>query len=771
MANRGFITGFEAGLIGSITGSDVSAIAGAARSGSLGLRVAATSGVRSQVGINIPGSGAWFSQFIRMYVRLISLPGTARFIAGETSAAVGSSDLGLRLNTDGSLTYCLGNGTNVIATTSLLTLNTWYRVEIGADSLTDARCLKLNGTMQGSGWGTIPSESFSFNSWSMGALDTVAATFSLDIDDVAMDWEDFPGYGKTGLSVPSALQTDNANWTLTGAANKVAAVSDIASPDDDSGYILSPTNTTDEIIFTLSNPVPAGAIPKAAQTVVRAKRDGGTTNRIKVKPYVRGRTVSTLDTSAFSGGANYATTWGGFTNQTGFQRSSTSGYADQWHADDMAELRMGLLANSATNQIRVTGVGVEIEYDDRVGAVYDPYSIQFIAGFDSDLRDENQTSSSNAGATTSISAVHVKGSESTGALRANPGNNVSTGIWRVVMNNSILGSSDKGGSAAGWVYVDTRHTSGTPELLSVVAGFTTPILSIYMDTSGGIALRTSVDGVGSFSAANTIPLDTWVYIEIEWIIPTAATSAADGLFKCWVNGSLIINSTSHHVGSISASFGIQVGSSIAVPGGWDVYYDEWYGGYGWLHADSGARVTTLRPSAVDTAGSGFTSVGNADHALAMAEAQADDDTSYLVIPASTSDTEWYALADLPGAANQVHSYLLTIRTKRDGGVNGAYVYGLKIDGGQDNTSGSSSSSYAAAQPGSNKPRAYATYRGRLTPSNINSATLMFQANHATASTRVTKSQVSLLYSETAAPADPDATPPATGIAVRSFIVV
>lgn len=196
------ITGFEMGSVigegagGTSTGFSFDS--SIVRTGATSLKVIAQSG--SSIAVTFIGHSA--GRCVRVYVRVTTLPASTRLLIGT----IGASQLNVRLKSDGALE--LYNNTTLLgtSTTKLTDTSRWYRIEVRSGTITSDELLRIDGVGEVSG--SITSLS---TGGTVGAGDTVAATYTAYFDDMAVDDTTWPGEGKIVLLVPIS---DNARATL-----------------------------------------------------------------------------------------------------------------------------------------------------------------------------------------------------------------------------------------------------------------------------------------------------------------------------------------------------------------------------------------------------------------------------------------------------------------------------------------------------------------------------------------------------------------------------
>lgn len=168
------------------------------RSGTTALKLAAVSGTTGNAQLAFS-----FGNYNRIYLRVTARPATtARHILGSHT-----TNIGVKLNPDGTLTLTSAGVTVGTSTTALTDTTKWYRVEWRLADGSSVPVLLIDGatevTASPSGW-TM--------SAIVGTLDTVADTMTLYYDDLVVDDSAFPGAGNVILLLPTADDT-RTNWT------------------------------------------------------------------------------------------------------------------------------------------------------------------------------------------------------------------------------------------------------------------------------------------------------------------------------------------------------------------------------------------------------------------------------------------------------------------------------------------------------------------------------------------------------------------------------
>jgi hypothetical protein len=169
---------------------------GIVRSGAGSLKLTPASGAAGywdgQVGVTTT------APFLRFYVRVTVLPSSTRYIFASTGI--------LRLTSTGAIELYGGGGTLIgTSTTTLSDPTRWYRIEVKQQA--GAWELRIDGLTEVSGSQLTTNHQLRF-----GATDTVAATYTAYIDDIAYDTANWLGAGVCLLLLPTSDNTVT-NWT------------------------------------------------------------------------------------------------------------------------------------------------------------------------------------------------------------------------------------------------------------------------------------------------------------------------------------------------------------------------------------------------------------------------------------------------------------------------------------------------------------------------------------------------------------------------------
>jgi hypothetical protein len=327
--------------------------------------------------------------------------------------------------------------------------------------------------------------------------------------------------------------------------------------------------------------------------------------------------------------------------------------------------------NNTTQSSDVTFLGIEVDYDDTVGAVSSPSRL-VVEGFEcGDTREATTAGSPSVQTTTVYSGTY--------ALRLNHTNNSARYVkYSTLLRNDYYLRCH--------LYVAAYAASGGVCLVQFV-GAAGNGFYVKMDTAGKLRLFDSTGAIGSLSSS-AVSTGVWHTMDIG-LRGSSTGSSSDGVFEVKIDGVSFCSSSSAKGGAFSAPTisDVYIGDQITgTNSGADIYYDDIVvDQVDWI-ADTDNVVTDLTPNGAGTyAGtSGFVTGPSAGgtHYAQLNETVADDDTSYMVIPANTgadaSGVESYAFTDLAGTADVVRGVNIMARCKA---VSGSPTpnYGLTSD--------------------------------------------------------------------------------------------
>ena len=343
---RLFSSGFElnstaAGVEWTTTSGSPTISTSTVRSGTYAGQVQANQFFQTNLGVAVEGR----DYFYRFYIRFATFPGATISIS---NGLVGH---GLRINSSNQLYLDDENGILSGSTSSALSLDTWYRIEIRERSTgetTGQAEYQIDGVTILS---TIATEPAGGSTFTFGNIQ--AGTFSFFLDDFAVNdstgsfQNSWPGEGKIVHLRPSATGSNSA-WT--GDNTDI----DEVTPDDTTTKISS--NTTSQLEDVNIDNTPNDLVtPKVAQVGVRFNGAGASANAsFAVRSIVGGVTTessaitpsnTTFVTNAAASPRNYPITL----------------YEPTKSQLDSAEIGVNLTASS-TNAAQVSTLWMLVEY-------------------------------------------------------------------------------------------------------------------------------------------------------------------------------------------------------------------------------------------------------------------------------------------------------------------------------------------------------------------------------------------------------------------------
>ncbi|MBI2036831.1 MAG: tandem-95 repeat protein, partial [Candidatus Liptonbacteria bacterium] len=184
--------------------------------------------------------------YFRFYVRVADYPDTTQSIIVLDSTG-GGDRAGIRMTPTGTLQLAdldgTGNPIKIGSDSSVLSLNTWYRVELKYDASAGLSAVsleaRLNGTTFASSASITNGNNIARVAWGMIAG---AANYDLYWDDIAINTASWPGEGKIVLLRPNAAG-DNSGWTLGAGTGANYLQVDEETPDDAGTYLKEASST------------------------------------------------------------------------------------------------------------------------------------------------------------------------------------------------------------------------------------------------------------------------------------------------------------------------------------------------------------------------------------------------------------------------------------------------------------------------------------------------------------------------------------------------
>lgn len=649
------IYGFENGEfpLTPATDGNITIVAGSARTGNFGVRIAAQSGVNSRfvlpTNMQTPGR-----LFVRFYLKIDTLPTTRRVLFGQrTDRAVAIGFYGMMIDPDGRLSFA--DRLTILATSpSALATGRWYRIEWAMDG--EYIKLKIDGNVE-IDWTDVNWQT-DWSTINFGPADTIAATYIAHIDDMAVDNDDFPGHGRVKAIFPSRVAVNTITHTVVGAANALSAI-DVSSGWTDSSYIeWSTTGGSFHLGWDESD------LPSDARIVYG------------LRTHWRMQRVSTTSVATMQIGWNGPTHhWNGASNEQFSLQAAITNHipwtlANQcvfgafFPEDKLADLTIGFGLPLGTG--RCMGAFCEIDYSDEAAAVH-PDGVVFLADFEGGVQEmssatnSQSTGSFGADVTDSVfgsgcmTVTHAAGGRSFMRTSFNL-----TGTWSKFVGMSV------------WVKIGALPSSGVMDLFCFIENVDY-FSGIQVNNLGQvrIAAHASWGGNGAFISGLTLTTGRWYHFSVELLPPNAASGPLNGYTKLWLDD-VFVGQHNHggFASNFSSTFFVELGSNTVVTGGGSAKYDGLCIDRHVRHT-SHLKLATIIPNAPGTSpNAAFTAVGAANKWDCIDDPGINDgDTTYVLCPASGTDL--YHATDIPANAVTMMNHIHVIGIgKRDGASNG-----------------------------------------------------------------------------------------------------
>lgn len=315
--------------------------------------------------------------YFRFYLRVADYPDTtANIIALDATG--GGDRAGIQMTSTGALRLADLDGTGspiqVGSDSAVLSLNTWYRVEMLYDASAGLSSVTLSARLDGT---QFASSSSITNGSSVGRVTfggvTSIANYEYYWDDVAINTTTWPGSGSIVMLRPNAAG-DNSGWTIGAGAGSNYEQVDEVIPDDATTYLsdISSTGlvTDDYNIASATGLIPEGAAIGLVSVGVRGGGTGTTARtfvtRIKASSSGTVEESSSIDWS-FNG-------WR--TNREGptahnyvltlydLPGASTS----DWTITDLDSAQIGVRHDALSiNEVRLSTIWLLVDYSPSVG--------------------------------------------------------------------------------------------------------------------------------------------------------------------------------------------------------------------------------------------------------------------------------------------------------------------------------------------------------------------------------------------------------------------
>lgn len=329
--------------------------------------------------------------FLRIYLKLITaLNGTSRIMLIGAGTDVSALCMGVVLNADRTLT--LSDEDGVIGSSSALSLDTWYRIEVEFDNTTAAGSHVCRLRLDGTNVVEATNRSIATNprGYAVGGhvyLGT-ATSGEFYIDDVALNdssnshENSWPGDGKIIILLPTGdgdttnRGTQGTHWD-TGPTTGQAAFAQVdegATPDDGTSYITlldTSASTTDPpiMLFNVENPGDKGiGASDTIKFVTVRLRHGSSAAQARRHRHLLKSGSSFIDGAMISCATSTPMAWDADSNTspeffTRIVQHTDPSTAVAWTRSGVDSVQVGFRSDSDVTPVpRISFVAAEVEY-------------------------------------------------------------------------------------------------------------------------------------------------------------------------------------------------------------------------------------------------------------------------------------------------------------------------------------------------------------------------------------------------------------------------
>lgn len=381
-------------------GAGVAITTDSARTGVYGLKVSGlSSGTRTSVFFRTHVTAAAGVRLLRFYLRIVTLPDIQNRIAFITGTSIGGTQaVWCAINTDGTLQLGDEDG-SIAATSTALSLNTWYRINLEISTIDAAGShdvnLQINGTIEASA--TNRSIAATMGGFQLGGnLNGEAnTTGEWHFDDVGINdvngtndnASGTPGDGSV-VHIPVAtagaghapgtqgtdFETRTGTVLSTDGSGGVSVESiDELEPDWDTTWIellVNSTGATNRVhYYQVAAPTSHGI--GASDTILFVNGlyfcRGETSSGVICNPLQRIADGATAAGTSKTTGSTSWTMGNGAVPKWGMHVAYVDPNAVAWTPSTLAELELGFRATSITPTLQVTWVTAQVEFVPAVG--------------------------------------------------------------------------------------------------------------------------------------------------------------------------------------------------------------------------------------------------------------------------------------------------------------------------------------------------------------------------------------------------------------------
>ena len=330
--------------------------------GSYALKIVAASGVTTNVALRgfssttgqglLAGAASVATTFLRFYFQIGSLPaGAAVVTIVGVMAGAATLKLQIQINSSGNLKALDSAGTALATGATVLSINTWYRIELkcATAAANAAWELKIGGASEISGANANTTASnaaeIQLGVCASGAQ-TNASGINLFYDDVTWFDSAYPGDGQIVRLAPNAVGTYQTWSTLSGTHPTAAGTL------DGTNYCISDLVSADAETEATGAGAVSGTI-NAVQGFVIVVRDGAANGSVKHR--LRSNAANT-DT-----GTALATTAATRTMGSPYATNPNNANA-AWALSDLSGIEVGCIEQSTVNKTRMYSASIFVDY-------------------------------------------------------------------------------------------------------------------------------------------------------------------------------------------------------------------------------------------------------------------------------------------------------------------------------------------------------------------------------------------------------------------------
>lgn len=363
------------------------------RTGTYALQISSlSSGAAKAISLRLPGAAGDGPYFFRTYFRYATAPTGDNAIIRLTNTDTGSTVAGVRLTSAGALKLFNG-GSQVGSTSSALTVNTWYRIEIKYDRTPAGGSEVLELLIDGVSVASSSSLTFSNSILAFGLGGNLQleaqTTGSWFFDDVAVNdatgsfQTSYPGEGQVLTLHANAAGDNNGFGTevggVAGSSNNYTRVSEV-TPDDSTTYNASATNGVIDDLSIDNTPAAVGASDtiNVVQVTVRRLQETSVVGMATSSVRLKADSAGTVSSSAL-GSLSTSGIWFNFTYATTTSLSGSFNTAypltlyqtpdgGSWSKSLLDSTQIGYtLTSNGSNPMRFTKVWLTFDFTPNAG--------------------------------------------------------------------------------------------------------------------------------------------------------------------------------------------------------------------------------------------------------------------------------------------------------------------------------------------------------------------------------------------------------------------